>query len=678
EGDAVLVDCSLHEAPEFERLRGGYTPSQVDKFCLGSLADVDGPSLAWTVYGKLLAPLSALVVVFVDDLGGLARSAQLLARWVCRQPAPCGISPRPRLVVVAERPLSKMQTDRFLDETLGLLRRLSPEQPPTLADAKTRFASCFEGVRSLGLVPDVPIVGQLLQHADEILAARRRARHDFSSGQYRRLFGVALERFVDNSPFHILQAYRPPAGIETRLQELCQLVAKNGTPPTQLLGSALLREVAKQQIPDFAPEEIFDRLFMPPMLQVQDLANIPGLASQVRDAFGSLASQAFTRPSSNHLALLKGSRGNVLPCRHGFCDDCIRSESDDSTGLVFTMACPLCGKVDSLPLKPVTACVRVLVLPGNDVETMLLFLRELQQQLFGDVRDYFDLVVCGREVSHAITQIFCLKTSIHRSLKELHTKRLRSWKRHRGEVPAIGPRQRKVAIVEECHRPRELGGLVPNAAHGRPDSRHAMAAESECDLLWPGAPMSNFVVHDTFQTVAMARRLTALLLYLEVADVTSERRLPCRVPFRVRCRLAPGCHLQNLMLMLRDRGAKIWFGCNKLASCEPFCGEEQLEDLRNGKEYSRRVDLWVPSVDSMVQLRVGTDTWQENASRCPFKFLDLVRQQSNAQIGPAKESEGCESPKLPVIRHSETLLRKELDTLHSLLNDMLEESPLSG
>ncbi|KAI1845822.1 hypothetical protein JX265_014069, partial [Neoarthrinium moseri] len=63
EGDAVLVDCSLHEAPEFERLRGGYTPSQVDKFCLGSLADVDGPSLAWTVYGKLLAPLSALVVV---------------------------------------------------------------------------------------------------------------------------------------------------------------------------------------------------------------------------------------------------------------------------------------------------------------------------------------------------------------------------------------------------------------------------------------------------------------------------------------------------------------------------------------------------------------------------------------------------------------------------------------
>lgn len=155
---------------------------------------------------------------------------------------------------------------------------------------------------------------------------------------------------------------------------------------------------------------MFDNTYERPLKELQSSLKLPGLSNRVRDEFCKLAVIEEEERVSRYVGLLihacldrrplestcslclMRARPNILSCGHGLCDVCVRSEAEPKRTCEYTVTCPFCLKYDQLHLKPPTGSVRALVL-SRELNLTLILLKRLRDGIFGDIRDYFDLVI---------------------------------------------------------------------------------------------------------------------------------------------------------------------------------------------------------------------------------------------------------------------------------------------
>ena len=134
-------------------------------------------------------------------------------------------------------------------------------------------------------------------------------------------------------------------------------------------------------------------------------------SSRIPQERGRLLSQGYdnfwdgTKSNKSCFACLQGVSDHVLPCGHGYCEQCVRefgTPSEKYESALILKQCILCQKSFSdcpqeIRLKPRCAGVRVLTLDGGGVRGILeLTILEKLLDKIGPalhIRDLFDLIV---------------------------------------------------------------------------------------------------------------------------------------------------------------------------------------------------------------------------------------------------------------------------------------------
>ncbi|KAH8678517.1 hypothetical protein BX600DRAFT_493753 [Xylariales sp. PMI_506] len=375
-----LADCRLHEITRPKRLRARVSTPNITTHCLQT-SSRSNRDISWSLYANILVPLSASVVVCVDGPGALAKNAKMMADWVCRFPGMQGIDPHPRLLVASRQNLSKNQLAIFYDETLCRLRDLNPAQPPTFADAKNLFLSFFEGIYSLKLSSTGHALDQLSWHVNEIFTARQNYAPRFSAGQYEHLFNEASSYILTSSPIHVLKVFQSHGyKLGQDLRRICKehtktngfhqlktSVAKRLEALSCAVASHLAKEASSLRQISCEVETIYDILYSELVHQLEASFSMRGLTAKVHNKF--------------------------------------------------------CWLVKQYSSKPPTANVRVLVLSAPEATSTLYFLKKLRDNIFGNLLDYFDLVIGGHGAVVPVTQVFLEGQSISDSYKSITQKK---------------------------------------------------------------------------------------------------------------------------------------------------------------------------------------------------------------------------------------------------------------
>lgn len=158
---------------------------------------------------------------------------------------------------------------------------------------------------------------------------------------------------------------------------------------------------------EFSPDEVFMTMLKKPMDKLGHLCRLPDLSAAVRrhlrDAMSSRSDQhlATLRTSGIDMTAVQVTCGiclvspkvNVLRCQHGFCDTCVRENAEQTVTSYWSLSCPICQQQDTVELKPEGSSVRALIMCVNDAMASLRFLKRLRDRLFGNLTDYFDIVV---------------------------------------------------------------------------------------------------------------------------------------------------------------------------------------------------------------------------------------------------------------------------------------------
>lgn len=85
---------------------------------------------------------------------------------------------------------------------------------------------------------------------------------------------------------------------------------------------------------------------------------------------------------------------HLQKCGHSICDFCLDMIAERFVGARVQFTCPICATAsDSLSDSPLSAGIRALGLFGNPVQ-VLQYLSKMRMQLFGPLKEYFDIIFC--------------------------------------------------------------------------------------------------------------------------------------------------------------------------------------------------------------------------------------------------------------------------------------------
>lgn len=162
------------------------------------------------LYAKVIFPLSSTVVVFADNLGGLALSAKILAGFTRVSPI-AELQPPPYVLVIArnetctERDFNRM----VATELLCLLREEHPETLYSFAEIQQMWARRVFGVCVIHKVAAL-VFPQVLQLLGDVTHRRENDGFGLSARGFRELLQQAITSITHEPerPFDILRALR--------------------------------------------------------------------------------------------------------------------------------------------------------------------------------------------------------------------------------------------------------------------------------------------------------------------------------------------------------------------------------------------------------------------------------------------------------------------------------------
>lgn len=198
----VLAHCTLHLGRTFERIRAGPTPGHLAVHQLQGLSQRPPVEIINRLYGEVLFPLSSVVLVFADYVGGLNPSARAVANWLRFSPL-VDIRQPPRLLVSTDdlKITSEEFCRRVTEEMLQILREVDPGNAYNFAQLRTAWMLRVESVCIVPCSNDCNL-DFTSSHLDEISRLRKLHMNRFSPAHFQLLLQHAVASFSRRDGSH--------------------------------------------------------------------------------------------------------------------------------------------------------------------------------------------------------------------------------------------------------------------------------------------------------------------------------------------------------------------------------------------------------------------------------------------------------------------------------------------
>lgn len=124
----ICIDCELHTNHPTSRVDGGPQPGNYALHDLNQ-QNPDTGQLAYDIYHGVLSHFATVMLLFVDDLGGILGTAELLSNWLRLSMSKPGAT-APMVALLSEQSLPPATELKLLVSTM-LLQRLQVWEPTT-------------------------------------------------------------------------------------------------------------------------------------------------------------------------------------------------------------------------------------------------------------------------------------------------------------------------------------------------------------------------------------------------------------------------------------------------------------------------------------------------------------------------------------------------------------------
>ncbi|KAK2756593.1 hypothetical protein CKAH01_17173 [Colletotrichum kahawae] len=415
--ESFVIECPLFSTIR-TRVKAGPVSSQYTKHFLDRITP--SPIVVKQLYAQVFCPLSHLVALFVDDLGGLSKSAEVLASLL-HEWNTLGMSSPPCLLVVTDD--GDITEDAFIREVtlhyLELLRLSSTDMPPIYIRAKSTWTSSFQSITIVAAQGE-DLHYHLVIYSEEVYRHRQQSYLAFSPETFHELVLQAVYRMGGDERLNIVGSLRSesqqliPSLFVPYMRRL--LRTQDGFPDfnwQSLLASSLAVDSHRSSHHIFQAELVFEEVYELILHHLAREVRQPDLAAVVKQHFCNLVKKAEANPQAllhNHLNLLRNHNDLLTPskacgmchlrvpthtatCQHKLCDSCadlLGHQSNDTQH----SACLICLKGDIL-IKPRSVAVRALILHGRTPRATIGFLFRLRRALLGPLEEYFDIIVAS-------------------------------------------------------------------------------------------------------------------------------------------------------------------------------------------------------------------------------------------------------------------------------------------
>ncbi|KAM9873455.1 hypothetical protein VDGL01_12471 [Verticillium dahliae] len=202
--------------------------------------------VAYSLYHQLLAPFSAVVLVFVEDFRNASEVTDLLIDWL-RSAMEKRPPYSPRIVLVTETGATLDLKDflsRLVARTLSLLRLSDSLRAYTAAEIRARIKS-FIDLETMEAQAGATFARSLSSLALRACRDRHQSHVHFSSLHWKTLFRNAMVQFAESPslPLSLCQLARRanplPDGLSAQLTRFLRATALEGMEHAEILASAL-------------------------------------------------------------------------------------------------------------------------------------------------------------------------------------------------------------------------------------------------------------------------------------------------------------------------------------------------------------------------------------------------------------------------------------------------------
>ncbi|KAK1659345.1 hypothetical protein BDP55DRAFT_719996 [Colletotrichum godetiae] len=647
--ESFIVECPVFAAIR-TRVKAGPVPPGFTRLFLERITST--PIVVEKLYAQILCPLSHVVALMVDDLGGLSKSAGVLASLMCNWRT-LSISPKPLLFVVTKD--KGITEDIFVREVtlhcLELLRVLHADTPPTYTHVKSEWTTNFESI-AIVATEEVNLYYHLVIFSEDILRQRRQKRFAFASDTLHKLVIQGICQIGSREEFNIVRSLRSQS--QRFLPSLFVPYAlklsstKEEFPEfnwRSLIASSLVVDSHRPSHHVFQSDLIFEEEYECMLGYLALKARQPGLVASVKQDFCSMIAGAAANPEALlevHLQLLKTHGEKLFPsqacaicffraathtatCSHKLCDSCI-DLLEMPSNVMQHPTCRLCQKGEIL-IKPRDVAVRALILHGRTSRGTVSFLHRLRRALLGPLEEYFDIVIALDRAVPVVLDHFCRRWPLSQCVPSYKSKKWILNKLSR-RVPSL--------LGNQCHLIL-LRGKTIMSSYGEPrrkQDRQPEVIEAELAKLWPSKPVLR-VEHDKdsswLEGNVQANMAFAALFHVVVSDSPEST---C-AHLTVFCSIPPGAHLQRIAMHARTKKMSFYYGDQGGWSQEDLCDISTWNCVRSGGAFTKRINVNQPDPRSIKAKIDG-----------PFEMMDRsdIQVISRLTQTPRVETKEYDSP----------------------------------
>ncbi|KAI3552362.1 phospholipase [Colletotrichum filicis] len=611
--ESFIVECPVFAAIQ-TRVKAGPVPAGFTRLFLERITST--PIVVEKLYAQILCPLSHVVALMVDDLGGLSKSAGVLASLMCNWRT-LGMSPKPLLFVVTNN--KGITEDIFVREVtlhcLERLRVLHPDTPPTYTHVKSEWTTNFESI-AIVETEEENLYYHLVIFSEDILRQRRQKQFAFASDTLHRLVIQAICQIGSREEFNIVRSLRSqsqrisPSLFVPYALKLSSM--KEEFPEfnwRSLIASSLAVDSHRPSHHVFQSDLVFEEEYESMLSCLALKARQPDLVASVKHDFCSMIAGAAANPESLlevHLQLLKTHGEKLFPfqacaicffraathtatCSHKVCNSCI-DLLDMASNVMQYPTCRLCQKGEIL-IKPRDVAVRALILHGRTSRGTVSFLHRLRRALLGPLEEYFDIVIALDRAVPVVLDHFCRRWPLSQCVPSYKSKKWILNKLNR-QVPSL--------LGNQCHLIL-LNGKTIMSSYGEPrkiQDRQLEVLEAELAKLWPSKPVLR-VEHDKDSSWLKGNVQANMAFAALFHGVVSESPDSTCAHLTVFCSIPPGAHLQRIAMHARTKKMSLYYGDQEGWSQEDLCDISTWNCVRSGGAFTKRINVNQPDPGSI-------------------------------------------------------------------------------
>ncbi|KAI1841723.1 hypothetical protein JX265_013704 [Neoarthrinium moseri] len=536
----LLIDCEMHDS-RLPRVKAGpRVESTLQHHLSTSLSDCSPvhrvARFAHTLYWQSLVPFAPVILLFLEDLGGLPQVTEMLAAWAAR-PNQCA----PRVIIVHDSQ-TKVTLDQVEFQLHSKLKYLLRKADPETIVRRGRNQP-FELIKLHPISLDS--ASQVPSQIEESFLTRDRMGLAFHGQHLKYLLHQSIRLFTkgETRSFNFYAAARASNPVSPTMAEAIAsfLEASEGHEIDQssIIASALALDARPPGMHGYG----------------QNSSTSYGrerAAPSLKPTWHTLhAFMLFGQP----IAITKSVRGQSEGQRH----------------------CPLCRERNeaAIILRPLTAGSRVLKIGGPTSSKVGLFnfLQDLQSLIglpLHPLREQFDVVIgydIGAFLVHAIFIAGWTIADVKHHLDSLSEAKLVK----KGSIASFGDGLRWDFAGARLFNGADVILLVEHAAFFNTNTSSAsfslpkIAAPNNVRQSSPAFEHKSDVVIqcsgdkcDPSAFHLMASKMVSSLFYIELVEAPTFYTVPETVHIRLKCRLPAGTPLTTLLFKLRLKNTRIY------------------------------------------------------------------------------------------------------------------------